>query len=161
MLKCFRLVNCCTAVIILARVYYSKFNPTLIRLCKIILLLIPSGTVRLYQASFLLRDYGFAMEDLPFQTDGFLPQKIDPKLAWANENLQENPVEINQASREELIRIPGIGVQGAEKLVQARKVKTLTNLEQVQSLGISIQRARRFVLLSGKRPEYQLDLGLV
>jgi predicted DNA-binding helix-hairpin-helix protein len=144
----------------LARVYYSKFNPAVDTPLQNHPPADSIRNLRLYQASFLLRDYGFAMEDLPFQTNGFLPQKMDPKLAWASENLQENPVEINLASKEELIRIPGIGVQGAEKLVQARKIKTLTNLQQVQSLGISVQRAKRFVLLSGKRPEYQLDLGL-
>jgi predicted DNA-binding helix-hairpin-helix protein len=144
----------------LARVYYSRFNPG----ADTPLENLPPAPfirmVRLYQASFLLRDYGFAMEEMPFAPDGFLPVGIDPKIAWAKENLSEGPVELNHADREGLLRIPGIGVLGAQKILAARKEKKLTDLKQLAALGISPKRAAPFVLLNGNRPAIQLELGL-
>ena len=72
---------------------------------------------RLYQASFLLRDYGFDLEEMPFTRDGNLPLSTDPKLAWAQMNLSEKPVEINRAEKRELLRVPGIGLKGAEAIL--------------------------------------------
>ena len=69
---------------------------------------------RLYQASYLFRDYGFDLEEMPFDADGRLPLDTDPKRAWAEANLRETPVEVNRAEREELLRVPGIGPKGAE-----------------------------------------------
>ena len=83
---------------------------------------------RLYQASFLLRDYGFDLEDMPFTDNGFLPLHSDPKLAWAQLNLKEKPIEINRAERRDLIRIPGIGPKGAEAILRARRTNKLNDL---------------------------------
>jgi predicted DNA-binding helix-hairpin-helix protein len=99
----------------LARVYYSKFNPAVNTPLENNPPADPVRNVRLYQASFLLRDYGFSMEEMPFGGDGFLPRNIDPKVAWAKENLAPAPVELNKAERESLLRIPGVGVIGAQR----------------------------------------------
>jgi predicted DNA-binding helix-hairpin-helix protein len=113
---------------------------------------------RLYQASFLLRDYGFDLEDMPFLQDGNLPLPTDPKLAWAQQNLKEKPLEINKAERRELLRIPGIGLKGADAILQARRAGKLRDVTALRKLGVVVARAAPFLLLDGKRPESQLAL---
>ena len=113
---------------------------------------------RLYQASFLIRDYGFSMEEMPFDASGNLPEGIDPKLGWAQVNLAENPLEINQASRTELLHIPGIGPKGAESLLSARRKQHLKSSEDLRRIGINPARAAPFILLNGVRPSTQLSL---
>ncbi len=113
---------------------------------------------RLYQASFLLRDYGFAAEELPFSEDGNLPLETDPKLAWARRSLTETPVEINTATRQELLRVPGIGPKSADRIAEARRRGRLRDLSDLGKLGIASKRAAPFVLLDGHRPPRQLRL---
>jgi len=115
---------------------------------------------RLYQASFLLRDYGFQFEDLPFTADGRLPLDVDPKLGWARLNLRESPVEVNRAGREELLKVPGIGPRGADAILAARRVRALREVKQLRQLGIAADRAAPFIVLDGRRPATQLALGL-
>jgi predicted DNA-binding helix-hairpin-helix protein len=117
----------------------------------------PTREQRLYQASFLLRDYGFTLEELPFGQTQNLPLEVDPKLAWARAHLSENPIEINRADRQELLRIPGIGIKGANAILEARRVQMLNDLSSLFKLGIQTKRAAPFILLDGKRPNYQLD----
>ena len=74
---------------------------------------------RLYQASFLLRDYDWKVEDLPFLTDGNMELALDPKRAWAERYLREAPLEIMTARRDQLLRIPGIGPVGADAILKA------------------------------------------
>jgi predicted DNA-binding helix-hairpin-helix protein len=113
---------------------------------------------RLYQSSFLLRDYGFTVEELPFDTGGNLPLESDPKLAWARQHLAHTPVELNTADRRDLLRVPGIGPKGAEKLLRARRQGALRDLSDLRKLGIAARRATPFILLDGRRPPYQLRL---
>jgi predicted DNA-binding helix-hairpin-helix protein len=113
---------------------------------------------RLYQASFLLRDYGFDLEEMPFAQDGNLPLPTDPKLAWAQQNLKEKPLEINRAGRLELLRIPGIGPKHADTIIQTRRTGKLRDLTALRKLGIAVARAAPFLLLDGKRPELQLAM---
>lgn len=114
---------------------------------------------RLYQASFLLRDYGFELEEMPFVSEGYLPLETDPKQAWAFENLSGSPVEINRADRSQLLRVPGIGIQGVQKILQARlRGNRLRSLEDLKSLGVFTGRAAPFILLDGRRPASQLSL---
>ena len=113
---------------------------------------------RLYQASFLLRDYGFDLEELPFETDGGLPVQTDPKLAWAQKNLSENPVEINQADRQALIRVPGIGVKGAEAILRARRQTKIRDISALKKLGLLAERAAPFLLFDGRQTAYQPSL---
>jgi predicted DNA-binding helix-hairpin-helix protein len=113
---------------------------------------------RLYQASFLLRDYEFSMEDLPFDIHGNLPGDTDPKLAWARANLSQNPIEINKADKQELLHIPGIGPKGAGEILNARKFGDIKELEDLQKIGINPAKALPFILLDGRRPPQQLAL---
>ncbi|MCJ7548203.1 MAG: radical SAM protein [Anaerolineae bacterium] len=142
----------------LARAYFSGFSPV----PNTPLEEQPAANLRreqrLYQASFLLRDYGFDVEELPFGADGDLPLGIDPKLAWAQRNLRETPVEVNTADRRLLLRIPGIGLKGAERILKARRQGHLCDLSHLQKLGISTKRAAPYVLLDGHCPARQLSL---
>lgn len=113
---------------------------------------------RLYQASFLLRDYGFDLEDLPFEPDGNLPPHTDPKTAWAERHLRHQPVEINTAPRQRLLRVPGLGPKGVEAIVRARREKRLRELSQLRKLGIQTNRAAPYIHLDGKAAVRQLRL---
>jgi predicted DNA-binding helix-hairpin-helix protein len=111
---------------------------------------------RLYQASFLLRDYGFDLEEMPFANDGNLPHEVDPKMAWANVHLHEQPVELNNADRQTLLRVPGIGLWSADRIMEARQGGKLRELRHLQQLGVKTKRMERFVLLDGFRPKHQM-----
>ena len=113
---------------------------------------------RLYQASFLLRDYGFTTEELPFDQGGNLPLESDPKLAWARRNLRHTPIEVNTADRRDLLRVPGIGPVGVDRLLRERRRGRLRELTDLRKLGVIAKRAAPFVLLDGQRPSYQLSL---
>jgi len=142
----------------LSRTYYSPFQPipdTPLENQP------PTPTLRehrLYQASFLLRDYGFEVEELPFEGGGMLPLHHDPKWLWAQQHLQAQPVEINRAERGELLRVPGIGPKGAEAILRARRQGKIRSLSALRGLGIAVARAAPFLLLDGRRPEFQMPL---
>lgn len=118
----------------------------------------PMREHRLYQASFLLRDYGFDLEEMPFTQGGNLPLPTDPKLAWAKMNLVGKPVEVNKAEKRDLLRVPGIGLQGADAILSARRIGKLRDLTSLRKLGIIVVRAAPFLLLDGKRPASQLSM---
>lgn len=142
----------------LARTYYSAFNPVANTPLENHAPENPWRQHRLYQSSFLLRDYGFDLEDLPFLQNGHLPLEVDPKIAWAKQNLIEQPIELNRAERRELLRVPGIGPKGVEAILAARRTNTLRDLTDLKPLGVLVARAAPFVLLNGKRPAWQLSL---
>lgn len=142
----------------LKRAYFSAFNPIVDTPLENKTATDPLREHRLYQASFLLRDYGFDLEELPFVDDGFLPLRTDPKLAWAQLNLSERPLEINRAEKSELLRIPGIGPKGAEAILSARRKGKLRDLSSLRRLGIIPERVAPFVLMDGKRIAKQLAL---
>ncbi|MEE9615785.1 MAG: helix-hairpin-helix domain-containing protein, partial [Anaerolineae bacterium] len=81
-----------------------------------------------------------------------------PKLAWARRHLAYTPVELNTADRRDLLRVPGIGPKGAEKLLRARRQGALRDLTDLRKLGIVARRAAPFILLDGRRQPYQLPL---
>jgi len=118
----------------------------------------PQREHRLYQASFLLRDYGFSAEELPFDRSGNLPLDTDPKLAWARRSLRENPIEVNTASRRELLRIPGIGPKSADRIMSARRHVKLRDLSDLGKMGIVTRRSSPFILLDGCCPPHQMRL---
>ena len=99
---------------------------------------------RLYQADWLMRFYGFKVDEIVSPDDPFLDMQIDPKLAWALRNLHQFPVDINKADLELIKRIPGVGVQSAHKIVEARKFRKLT-WEHLTRFNIAASRARYFV----------------
>jgi predicted DNA-binding helix-hairpin-helix protein len=142
----------------LRRAYYSAFRP----IADTPLENLPPASKgrehRLYQASFLLRDYGFSVEELPFSMDGNLPENVDPKLAWAQLNLTHRPVELNRAGFSELLRIPGIGPKSARAILSARRVQRIRATEDLLRLGINAERAKDYILLDGKLPTRQLSL---
>ena len=142
----------------LKRAYFSAFSPVRDTPLENKPAVDPLREHRLYQASFLLRDYGFDLEDMPFTRDGNLPLPTDPKLAWAQTNLSEKPVEINQAEKRELLRVPGIGLKGAEAILHARRTGKLRDLTALRKMGILVARAAPFLLLDGRRPEIQLAM---
>jgi predicted DNA-binding helix-hairpin-helix protein len=139
----------------LKRAYFSAFHPIPDTPLENKAEVDPLREYRLYQASFLLRDYGFDLEELPFGGGGNLPLPSDPKLAWAQINLVERPLEINQAERRDLLRIPGIGPKGADAILQARRQSKLRDLSVLKKLGILAERAAPFLLLDGHRASYQ------
>lgn len=142
----------------LKRAYFSAFHPIPDTPLENKAAVDPLREHRLYQASFLLRDYGFDLEELPFTGEGNLPLPADPKLAWARLNLSEKPLEINRATRRELLRIPGIGPKGVEAIISARRLSKLSELSALKKLGILAERAAPFLLLDGKQATYQLTM---
>ncbi len=142
----------------LKRAYFSAFHPIEDTPMENKPAVDPLREHRLYQASFLLRDYGFDLEEMPFIQDGNLPLATDPKLAWAQQNLQERPLEINRADRRELLRIPGVGPKGAEAILRARRSNKLRDLNALRKLGIVVTRMAPFVLLDGRRADTQLTM---
>jgi predicted DNA-binding helix-hairpin-helix protein len=143
----------------LARAYYSGFSPIIDTPFENLPFTLPARELRLYQSSFLLRDYGWSVEELPFLPDGNLPMDVDPKRAWADANLSQTPVEIMQATREQLMRVPGIGPKGADSILKARRKGRLTDLAHLRQLGIRApEQLAPFILLDGRRPDAQLQL---
>ena len=142
------------------RAYFSAFNPIQDTPLENQPAENPLRKVRLYQTSFLFRDYNFGLEEMPFDQEGNLPLGIDPKLAWAEANLQYDPVELNKADRQELLRIPGIGPKHSYTIINARCKGRLSELNHLRQLGIATKRLAPYVLLDGKRPSYQLPLKL-
>ena len=140
----------------LKRAYFSAFSPIHNTPLENKAPTEPLREHRLYQASFLLRDYGFDLEELPFSGIGKLPLLTDPKQAWAQVNLCDHPVEINKADRNELLRVPGIGPRGANAILSARRTGPLRDLSILKKLGVIADRAAPYLLLDGQRAPHQL-----
>lgn len=142
----------------LSRAYFSAFSPVRDTPLQNRPAENPWREHRLYQSSFLLRDYGFELEDLPFNGEGNLPMHLDPKIAWARVNLADAPVEVNLADKRVLLRVPGIGPKGVEAILAARRSGALRELKDLKALGVLAERAAPYVLLAGRRPAAQLPL---
>lgn len=142
----------------IARAYFSRFSPVKDTPLENVPPENPWREHRLYQASFLLRDYGFDLEELPFGSSGNLPLEKDPKALWAQANLSERPLEVNRADRQDLLRVPGIGPKGAQTILSARRSGRLRGLGDLRALGIQADRAAPYLLFDGKRPPLQIPL---
>jgi predicted DNA-binding helix-hairpin-helix protein len=142
----------------LERAYFSAFKPVPDTPLENLPPASPLRELHLYQASFLLRDYGFELEDLPFEPSGALPAGKDPKLAWAQQNLTDRPIEINLADRHDLLKVPGIGLKGASEILRSRRKGTISDLSDLHKIGINTKRVMPFILLNGKQPARQLTL---
>lgn len=133
----------------LKRVYYSAYIPVgtnpLLPVERPPLL----REHRLYQADWLLRYYGFSAGELLDGEHDTLDDVIDPKCGWALRHMELFPAEINTAPYELLIRVPGIGIRSAKKIVRARRVSSLT-FEDLKKLRISVKRAKYFITCMGK-----------
>lgn len=102
---------------------------------------------RLYQADWLVRHYGFNVNELVGKGHPNLDLEIDPKLGWALRNLDQFPLDINTADLEQIKRVPGIGFLSAKKIVAARQFKTL-GLDDLKKMGVVLNRARHFLAAS-------------
>ncbi len=142
----------------LARAYYSRFKPVSETPFENLPAEKPVRQHRLYQASFLLRDYGFDLEELPFDQLGRLPEKVDPKRAWAELHLAQEPVEINQAPRQVLLKIPGIGPRTVQRILDRRRKTRFRQVGDLRRIGVIPKRAAPYLLLDGRRPAYQMEL---
>jgi len=100
---------------------------------------------RLYQTDWLMRFYGFKVQEILNDANPNLDIDIDPKLSWAIRNMQHFPVDINTADYKMILRIPGIGVMSAKKIVQARKFGKL-RIDQLKKIGVAYNRAKHFII---------------
>jgi len=114
---------------------------------------------RLYQADYLIRDYGFSESELAYNSSGQLPLDRDPKVIWADNHLRHSPIEVNTAERLELQRIPGIGLKGAQAIIHARSIHTIDDLSMLRKIGIQPKRAKDYILLNGQHPIRQLSFS--
>lgn len=144
----------------LTRAYYSAFTPVPQTPLEDVPPTNPRREFRLYQADWLLRYYGFSVEELAFDASGQLSPDLDPKLAWARAHPERFPVEVNRASLAELLRVPGIGPISARAIVAARRHGTLRELGDLKRLGARVERAAPYILLAGRRPPHQLPLPI-
>ena len=135
----------------LKRVYYSGYVPV----NKSGILVSADQSVpmirehRLYQADWLLRFYDFRADEILNEKDPFVDPFLDPKTNWAIKNSHLFPIEINKASYKELLRVPGIGVTSAKRIVMTRKYSTI-RYEHLKKLGIVIKRAKYFITVNGE-----------
>ena len=137
----------------LKRVYYSGYVPVLqdSRLPSLQSQVPVVRENRLYQADWLMRYYGFAPNEIVDDRQPFLDLEIDPKLAWALRNSHLFPIDINQAPREMLLRIPGVGVRSVQKILMARKFQTLSYYD-LKKMGVTLSRAKYFITCNGATP---------
>lgn len=135
----------------LKRVYYSAYIP-INNAKNLPALTTPPPLLRehrLYQADWLMRFYGFGVEEILNEDTPHLDERFDPKLAWALRNLHLFPIELNRADKETLLRIPGLGVRGVQKILKARRFRAL-NVYDLETMKISLKRLRYFVTVGGK-----------
>jgi putative DNA modification/repair radical SAM protein len=142
----------------LRRVYYSAFSP-IPDASKTLPLVAPPlvREHRLYQADWLLRFYGFSIDDIaPQDAQANLDLEVDPKTAWALRNREQFPVDLNTAPREKLLRVPGLGVKTVDKLVDLRRHKRL-RFEDLTRLRVSSRKVAPFVITIDHRPRAESD----
>ncbi|MFV1598911.1 MULTISPECIES: putative DNA modification/repair radical SAM protein [unclassified Phaeobacter] len=137
----------------LKRVYYSAFSPIPDSSAKLPLISPPlQREHRLYQADWLLRFYDFQLDEITSVTpDGNLDLQVDPKLAWALAHREIFPVDVNRASRELLLRVPGFGVKTVTRILSTRRHRML-RYEDLVRIGASMKKARAFVVAGGWTP---------
>ena len=135
----------------LKRVYFSAYIPTLRSPILPDVFSAPPlvREHRLYQADWLLRFYGFGAEEILPESEPNLDLELDPKIAWALRNMHLFPIEINKASMEELLRIPGIGTLSALRIIRQRKVAHI-QYDDLKKIGVVLKRAKHFLTCGGK-----------
>ena len=138
----------------LKRVFYSAYVPVVEHA------LLPAKDVkppllrehRLYQADWLLRFYGFRAEELLDEQHQDFDTRVDPKCSWALAHLDCFPVEVNTADYETLLRIPGIGIVSARRILTARRGRAV-QIEDLKKMGVVMKRAQYFLTAAGKTAE--------
>ena len=140
------------------RVYYSGFIPVNSYDKRLpVLQEVPRVREnRLYQADWLLRFYDFSVDEIVNDEHPDLDLTVDPKLSWAIRNPQFFPVDINRASYQKILRVPGIGVKSAKLIVMARRHRKL-NIEALKRIGVVLKRAQFFIVCHEMRTYKLLD----
>ena len=141
----------------LRRVYYSAFSP--IPDASAVLPARPAPLLRehrLYQADWLLRFYGFGVEELTTDQAGNLDLERDPKLAWALLHREMFPVDVNLADREALLRVPGLGVKSVDRILGARRHRRL-RMDDLARLRLSLAAIGPFIVAADHTPRAELD----
>ena len=141
----------------LRRVYYSGFSPT----AQPSILLPPQAPPllrehRLYQADWLLRFYEFKVEEIASAHAPNLDLEVDPKLGWALQNRAHFPIDINRAAREQLLRIPGVGVRSVDRIISARRFARL-RLADLVRLRLAMKKLLPFIITADHHPQNSLD----
>jgi putative DNA modification/repair radical SAM protein len=136
----------------LRRVYYSAYSPIPHSDSRLPALRPPlEREHRLYQADWLLRFYGFELEEIVAEADHNLSLEYDPKLAWALAHRDQFPLDVNKASRRLLLRVPGFGVRSVDRMIAARRHHSLS-VADLKRLGVAWKRAKEFVVARDYRP---------
>jgi putative DNA modification/repair radical SAM protein len=138
----------------LKRVFYSAYVPVTEHA------LLPARDVkppllrehRLYQADWLLRFYGFRADELLDEAHRDFDTRVDPKCSWALAHLEQFPIEVNRADYESLLRVPGIGLTSARRILSARRTGPL-HVDSLKKLGVVMKRAQYFLTASGQMAE--------
>ncbi len=136
------------------RVYYSGYVPMIedSRLPSIRSQVPMLRENRLYQTDWLLRFYGFAVNELLNDAHPNLAVDVDPKLSWALRNLYHFPIDVNKADKRMLARVPGFGMQSVDKIIQARKFRKL-NWHHLKKIGVALNRAKYFIVCNSRNWE--------
>lgn len=142
----------------LKRVYYSAFSPIPDSTAALPLIKPPlMREHRLYQADWLMRFYGFAADEVAgTTTGGMLDLEIDPKLAWALQNRQSFPVDVNRAAKEMLLRVPGFGTKSVQRILAARRHKSL-RFDDLLRIGAIMSKAKPFITALDWSPRGMTD----
>jgi len=140
----------------IARAYFSSFRPIDDTPLEELPPSPPLREHRLYQASFLIRDYGYTSNELPYKENGNLPLNKDPKLTWAEANLVHNPLEINKAAREQLLRVPGIGPKRADRILSIRREQQIKSFNTLYRARLITPNSSPYILVNGKSSAKQL-----
>jgi len=135
----------------LKRVYYSGYIPISYdtRLPQIGTAVPMLRENRLYQTDWLMRFYGFEIQELLNNDHQNLDLEVDPKLGWALRNLEYFPVDVNKAEKRMLARIPGMGMKSVQKIIEARRFRNL-NWEHLQRMGVALNRAKYFLICESR-----------
>ena len=141
----------------LRRVYFSAFSP------------IPDASAvlppakapllrehRLYQADWLMRFYEFDAKELALDATGNMDLSMDPKLAWALQHREQFPMDVNRATREQLLRVPGMGVKSVDRIIQARRHRRL-RMDDLARLRLPLGKVAPFIITADHQPGIQLD----
>ena len=136
----------------LSRIYYSAFSPIPDASKRLPLSAPPlQRESRLYQTDWLLRHYGFSVDELLPRENPNLALHIDPKLAWALAHPEFFPIDVNRAPRETLLRVPGFGRRTVDRVVRARRIRAIRS-DDLKRLGVATAKALPFVVLPDCRP---------
>lgn len=140
------------------RVYFSGFAPVTDTPLEGSQPVAQKRILRLYQSDFLLRDYGFSIEELPLSAEGSLDQNCDPKKWWAEQHYRQQPLEVNKAEYWQLLRLPGVGPKTAHRLLQQRTNTLLKDMGSLRRAGVAIEKVSAYILVNGRQLPIQDSL---